>query len=114
MAISPDDLRDPDYVNRIGNAIAGLNPQDIERLDVLKDASATALYGTKAANGVIVITTKRGREGSPQIRYTNSFNWKLRPRYTDKSVDVMNSKERVQLSRELFADLTNTITVRQW
>ena len=103
VQISPEELNDPDYVNRIGNAIAGLNPQDIERLDILKDASATALYGTKAANGVIVITTKRGRNGKPQIRYNNSFTYKLRPRYTDRSVDVMNSKERIQFSRELFA-----------
>ena len=47
--ISPEELNNPDYINRIGNAISGLNPQDIERIDVLKDASATALYGTKAA-----------------------------------------------------------------
>ena len=104
VPISPDELNDPDYVNRLGNAISGLNPQDIERLDILKDASATAIYGTKAANGVIVITTKRGKEGSPQIRYTNNFTWKRRPRYTDKSVDVLNSKERIALSKELFAD----------
>ncbi len=104
VPISPDELNDPDYINRIGNAISGLNPQDIERLDVLKDASATALYGTKAANGVIVITTKRGKEGAPQIRYTNSFTWKARPRYTDHSVDVLNSKERIALSKQLFAD----------
>lgn len=104
VEISAEDLNDPDYVNRIGNAIAGLNPQDIERLDILKDASATALYGTKAANGVIVITTKRGKEGKPTIRYNNNFTWKRRPRYTDNSVDVMSSKERIQLSRELAAD----------
>ncbi|MBD5354262.1 MAG: SusC/RagA family TonB-linked outer membrane protein [Bacteroides sp.] len=104
VQISPDELNDPDYVNRIGNAISGLNPQDIERLDVLKDASATAIYGTKAANGVIVITTKRGREGAPQIRYTNNFTWKRRPRYTDNSVDVLNSKERIALSKQLFND----------
>ncbi|MDE5826044.1 MAG: TonB-dependent receptor plug domain-containing protein, partial [Duncaniella sp.] len=104
VQISPDELNDPDYVNRIGNAISGLNPQDIERLDVLKDASATAIYGTKAANGVIVITTKRGREGAPQIRYTNNFTWKRRPRYTDSSVDVLNSKERIALSKQLFND----------
>lgn len=104
VQISPEELNDPDYVNRIGNAIAGLNPQDIERLDILKDASATALYGSKAANGVIVITTKRGKEGKPQIRYGNSFTFKMRPRYTDRSVDVMNSKERIQFSRELFSN----------
>lgn len=104
VQISPEELNDPDYVNRIGNAIAGLNPQDIERLDILKDASATAIYGSKAANGVIVITTKRGKEGAPQIRYNNSLTLKMRPRYSDRSVDVMNSKERVQFSRELFAN----------
>lgn len=103
VPISAEELNDPDYVNRIGNAIAGLNPQDIERLDILKDASATALYGTKAANGVIVITTKRGHEGKPQIRYTNSFTFR-RPHYSDRQVDVMDSKERIQLSRELFSD----------
>lgn len=104
VQISPEELNDPDYVNRIGNAIAGLNPQDIERLDILKDASATALYGTKAANGVIVITTKRGREGKPQIRYDNTLNFKFRPRYTDHSINVMNSKERIQFSKELIAN----------
>lgn len=103
VPISPDELNDPDYINRLGNAISGLNPQDIERLDVLKDASATALYGTKAANGVIVITTKRGKEGPAKIRYTNSFTWKARPRYTDRSVDVLNSKERIALSKQLAA-----------
>lgn len=107
VAISAEDLNDPDYVNRIGNAIAGLNPQDIERLDVLKDASATALYGTKAANGVIVITTKRGQQGPTTVRYSNSFTWKRRPRYSDRSVDVMNSFERVQFSRDLFAQHYN-------
>lgn len=102
--ISPDELNDPDYVNRIGNAISGINPQDIDRIDVLKDAAATAIYGTKAANGVIVITTKRGFEGKPRISYNATVNYKRRPRYTDSSVDVMNSKERIQFSRELLAD----------
>ena len=104
VAISPEELNDPDYVNRIGNAIAGINPQDIERIDVLKDAAATAIYGTKAANGVIVITTKRGGEGKPQVSYNMSVNYKRRPRYSDRSVDVMSSKERIQFSRELAAD----------
>lgn len=102
--VSSEELNDPDYVNRIGNAIAGINPQDIERIDVLKDAAATAIYGTKAANGVIVVTTKRGFEGRPEVSYTTNINFKLRPRYTDHSVDVMNSKERIQFSRELAND----------
>ena len=103
VEVSPEELNDPDYVNRIGNAIAGINPQDIERIDVLKDAAATAIYGTKAANGVIVVTTKRGSEGKPQVSYSANITYKRRPRYSDRSIDVMTSKERIQLSRELAA-----------
>ena len=101
VEIAPEELNDPDYVNRIGNAISGINPQDIERIDVLKDAAATAIYGTKAANGVIVVTTKRGFEGKPQVSYSTNVTYKRRPRYSDHSVDVMSSKERIQFSREL-------------
>lgn len=97
------DLNDPDYINRVGNAIAGINPQDIERIDVLKDAAATALYGTRAANGVIVVTTKKGRIGRPIVTYNLSTTLRQRPAYSDRSVDVMNSKERIQFSRELVA-----------
>lgn len=102
VPIAAEELNDPDYINRIGNAIAGLNPQDIERLDILKDAAATALYGTKAANGVIVITTKKGRIGTPEIRYNTTVTFRQRPRYTDRSINLMNSKERIQFSRELY------------
>lgn len=101
VQISPDELNDPDYINRIGNAISGLNPQDIDRIDVLKDASATALYGTKAANGVIVITTKRGHVGEPQISYRCMGTLKLRPRYSDRNIDLMSARERLNVSREL-------------
>ena len=100
--ISPEELNDPDFVNRVGNAISGLNPMDIERIDVLKDAAATALYGTRAANGVIVITTKKGRIGDPIISYSFSGTVKLRPRYSDRKIDLMNSKERINFSRELM------------
>lgn len=101
VAIATEELNDPDYINRIGNAISGLNPQDIERIDVLKDASATALYGSRAANGVIVITTKKGEIGRMQVRYNVTGTFKLRPRYTDRKINVMNSKERIQFSKEL-------------
>lgn len=101
--IEPETLNDPDYINRIGNAIAGLNPQDIERLDILKDAAATALYGTKAANGVIVITTKRGHVGRPVVTYNMNTTMRQRPRYTDRQIKLMNSKERIQFSRDLMA-----------
>lgn len=99
--LSPDVLNDPDYVNRIGNAIAGINPQDIERIDVLKDAAATALYGTRAANGVIVVTTKSGRTGKAIVSYNSNFTFRQRPRYTDRKIDIMNSNERIQFSQFL-------------
>lgn len=101
VPVSPEELNDPDYVNRIGNAIAGINPQDIERIDVLKDAAATALYGTKAANGVIVVTTKKGHVGKSRITYNVSTTFRQRPRYSDRKINLMNSKERIQFSREL-------------
>lgn len=99
--VSTEQLNDPDYINYVGNAIAGINPQDIERIDVLKDASATALYGTRASNGVIVVTTKKGKAGPPTISYTNSTKLTRRPRYSDKNINLMNSQERVQFGKDL-------------
>ena len=99
--LSPDVLNDPDYVNRVGNAIAGINPQDILRIDVLKDAAATALYGTRAANGVIVITTKSGRVGRPVISYSANFTLRRRPHYTDGKINLMDSGERIRFSQYL-------------
>jgi len=101
VELTSDVLNDPDYVNRIGNAIAGINPQDIKRIDVLKDAAATALYGTRAANGVIVVTTKSGREGKPIISYNGQYTLRKRPYYTDSKINLMNSKERIQFSQYL-------------
>lgn len=99
--VDPSQINDLDFVNLLGNAISGLNPEDIERLDVLKDASATALYGPQASNGVIVITTKKGKVGKPSVSYSLTGTFRQRPRYTDRSVNVMNSQERVDYSREL-------------
>lgn len=99
--IHPDELNNPDYLNIIGNAIAGINPQDIERIDVLKDASATALYGTRAANGVIVVTTKKGRIGKPVLSYSHTSKLTRRPRYTDRNINLMNSQERVAFGKSL-------------
>lgn len=63
--IDPTSINDLDFVNLLGNAISGINPDDIDKIDVLKDASATAIYGPRASNGVIVITTKKGKVGTP-------------------------------------------------
>lgn len=84
----------------IGGAISWLNPNDIEDITVLKDASATAIYGVKAANGVILITTKKGERGRMAVNYAGGFTVGQRMNYNRQ--EVMNSKERVALSREAF------------
>ena len=101
VRVDPTDLNNPDYINIIGNAISGINPQDIERIDVLKDASATALYGTRAANGVIVVTTKKGRSGKARLSYNHTSKLTRRPRYSDRDINLMNSQERVRFGKEL-------------
>ncbi|GKT27820.1 SusC/RagA family TonB-linked outer membrane protein, partial [Aduncisulcus paluster] len=68
------------------------------RIDVLKDASATAIYGVKAANGVIVITTKKGKIGPAKVQYSTNFTFNERPSY--KNLNRMNSKERIDVSKE--------------
>ena len=100
--VDPAQLNDLDFVNLLGNAITGLNPDDIEQIDVLKDAASTAIYGARAANGVIVITTKKGKTGKPTVSYSLAGTFNQRPHYSDKEIYLMNSKERVDVSREQF------------
>lgn len=85
----------------VGNAIAWLSPNDIEDITVLKDASATVMYGVKAANGVILIKTKRGKAGRMSVNYSGSVA--ITPRLTYEKMNLMNSKERVEVSREVYA-----------
>ena len=71
------------------NPLAAINPAEIESVDVLKDASATAIYGSQATNGVIIITTKRGQAGPPQISYEGNYGFQQLP----KRVPVMDLRE---------------------
>jgi TonB-linked SusC/RagA family outer membrane protein len=90
-----------DYIRDfVGNAISWLNPQDIEDITVLKDAAATAIYGVRAGNGVIVITTKKGRSGPATVSY--SVNGSVTERVNYDKLNLMNSKDRVAVSREIF------------
>ncbi|MFR5656508.1 MAG: TonB-dependent receptor plug domain-containing protein [Butyricimonas faecihominis] len=100
--VDPSQINDLDFVNLLGNAISGLNPNDIESIDVLKDAASTAMYGSRASNGVIVVTTKKGKMGPPQISYSFAGTLTTRSRYTNRAMNVMNSKERVDYSREMI------------
>lgn len=98
IPLNQNDLMVDDLKNILGNQISWLNPADIETVTVLKDASATAIYGSKAANGVIVITTKRGKQEGMTVNYNGTFSFRSRPHYG--LFNLMNSQERIQFSRE--------------
>lgn len=86
--------------NMVGGSIAGLNPNDIQSIDVLKDASATAIYGVKAVNGVIVVTTKKGKEGAARINYSSNVQVRERPSYAN--FNLMNAAERIKTAEEIY------------
>lgn len=93
-----DVLKDIDNVTQ--SSIAGLNPADIENITVLKDAAATAIYGARAANGVIVITTKKGRAGKPVINFSTKLTYS--PQLNIDRLNLMNSEEKVGLELGLL------------
>ena len=76
-----------------------INPADIETIDILKDASATAIYGARGANGVIVITTRQGMEGKPKINFSASWTGS----FISNKADIMDGYEFVQLQDEIYA-----------
>jgi TonB-dependent starch-binding outer membrane protein SusC len=82
------------------NALGDINPADIESVEVLKDGSATAIYGSRAANGVILITTKRGTAGKFQVNYNNYFGIAQPVRL----FDLTNEQEFITLMGEMFAN----------
>lgn len=82
--------------------LATLNPNDIASVDVLKDASATAIYGSSAANGVILITTKKGQSGKPKVTYSGSFSVQGIKKY----YDMLNAQD--------FMNLANLGMKEQW
>jgi len=99
--VSADDLSSGDAVTMISNAIAGLSADDIESFQVLKDGSATSIYGARAMAGVVVVTTKRGRAGRSTINYTGEFTHRLKPSY--KNYNISNSQEQMGIYKEMAA-----------
>ena len=77
-----------------------MNPSDIESITVLKDAAATAIYGARAANGVIVITTKSGRAGKPQITFSTKLSYS--PKFDIDRLNLLSSDEKVNLELDLL------------
>ena len=87
------------FVNGIGN----INPNDIESITILKDAAAAAIYGSRAANGVIVVTTKKGEAGRMRINYNNTFTLSIKPQRT---LNLMNSAEKLAWEDELWNEFS--------
>lgn len=97
--VSADDLSSGDAETLISSAIAGLNSDDIESFQILKDGSATSIYGARAMAGVIVVTTKKGMAGKSRISYTGEFSLRLIPSYSE--FNIMNSQEQMGVYKEM-------------
>ena len=97
--VGADDLASGNPETLISSAIAGLNADDIESFQILKDGSATSIYGARAMAGVIVVTTKKGKQGQAHISYTGEFTTRLVPSYSN--FDILDSKEQMGIYREM-------------
>lgn len=97
--VSADDLASGDAKTLISSAVAGLNSDDIESFTVLKDGSATSIYGARAMGGVIVVQTKRGSKGRASVGYTGEFTTRLKPNYNN--YNIMNSQEMMGVYKEM-------------
>jgi TonB-linked SusC/RagA family outer membrane protein len=92
----------------ISGGFNDINPGDIESMEILKDASATAIYGSRGANGVIIITTKRGKAGKPSVSYDTYVGTSRIFRYAD----LMNGAQFAEYKRESRRSIINTATGR--
>ncbi|MFA6718140.1 MAG: SusC/RagA family TonB-linked outer membrane protein [Prevotella sp.] len=100
--VNADQLSSGDAATLISSAVAGLNADDIESFQILKDGSATSIYGARAMAGVIVVTTKKGQAGSARINYTGEYTMRLKPSYSQ--FNIMNSQEQMGIYKELEAN----------
>lgn len=85
------------------NPLASINPSDIESIEVLKDVSATAIYGSRGANGVIIVTTRKGNRDRTAINYTHSTGWGK----AAKKMNMMNAAQWAQLQKDYFNNKGN-------
>lgn len=97
--IDADALSSGDATTLISSAISGLNAEDIESFNILKDGSATSIYGARAMAGVIVITTRKGRPGVSRINYTGEFTYRTIPNYAE--FNIMNSQDQMSVYRDM-------------
>ncbi len=97
--VSSDDLSSGNAETLISSAIAGINADDIESFQILKDGSATSIYGARAMAGVVVITTKKGTAGANKISYTGEFTSRMIPSYND--FNISNSQQQMGIYQEM-------------
>ncbi len=97
--VDASELSSGDAKTLISSAIAGLNADDIESFQILKDGSATSIYGARAMAGVIVVTTKKGKAGQAHISYTGEYTMRLKPSY--RNFNIMNSQDQMGVYQEL-------------
>lgn len=98
--VTNDQLSSGDASTLLGSSVAGINMNDVEDIYVLKDVAATSLYGARAMNGVVVVTTKKGKSGALQINYTGNFSSQLRPSYN--SFNISNSADQMSIYSEMY------------
>jgi TonB-linked SusC/RagA family outer membrane protein len=96
--LAPSSGNVPSVTGVSTNGLSTINPADIESIDILKDASATAIYGSRGANGVVIITTKRGARNSNNISYNGSFGIQE----VAKKISVMNGPQWSKLFDDLY------------
>ncbi|WP_281233593.1 SusC/RagA family TonB-linked outer membrane protein [Flavobacterium gelatinilyticum] len=109
------DLASGNSATLLSSSVAGLNANDIQSIEVLKDASATSIYGSRSLNGVVVVTTKQGRRDSPlKISYSVENTVRTVPSYTQ--YDILNSQESMSVFQEMkqkgYLDLSSSYTGR--
>ena len=92
---------DNNGVKGLANPLSMVNPQDIESFNVLKDASATAIYGSRGSNGVIIITTKKGRTGmAPKVSYNGNVSMSVK----NSSLDILNANEYRKFIKSYYGE----------
>ena len=91
----------------VSNPLSLVNPNDVESFSILKDASATAIYGVRASNGVIIITTKKGTSGAPQFNYSATVS----AGNVDQNINVMNGQDFVKFIQEYHPTRTNGLGI---
>ena len=98
-SVNRSQLKSGDFDNIFATGIGNINPNDIESITVLKDAAAAAIYGSQAASGVIVVTTKRGKAGKTDVSYMGSVTVQTKP---SRDANLMNSSEKLAWEQELW------------